>query len=204
MSTFNPARLDRTFFGLTVDVSFFSLQWQFSVVTPRSKAPSPLNSRVNPLLPPSPTISPAMIRRRSGECTSISSGIIPTAAPVQARTVSRRYCPEWRGYDTATIVNIYPYATRSPTRFYPNNKRTNGVMNSFVFHSQSVWQDPRCSHDDERHVGDLGNFSTDAQGNAKATITDSLVKLIGPESILGVCDPFVVDTILHVPVFRRR
>lgn len=44
--------------------------------------------------------------------------------------------------------------------------------------------------DDERHVGDLGNFSTDAQGNAKDTITDSLVKLIGPESVLGVCDPF--------------
>ncbi|KAI0540360.1 superoxide dismutase [Xylaria digitata] len=36
-----------------------------------------------------------------------------------------------------------------------------------------------------RHVGDLGNIETDAQGNAKGSIQDSLVKLIGPESIIG-------------------
>ena len=40
--------------------------------------------------------------------------------------------------------------------------------------------------DDERHVGDLGNFKTDAQGNAKGSIEDKMVKLIGPESVLGV------------------
>jgi Cu/Zn superoxide dismutase len=40
--------------------------------------------------------------------------------------------------------------------------------------------------DEDRHVGDLGNVETDAQGNAKGTITDSLVKLIGPESVIGV------------------
>jgi Cu-Zn family superoxide dismutase len=39
--------------------------------------------------------------------------------------------------------------------------------------------------DEERHVGDLGNYSTDEQGNAKATVTDPLIKLIGPESVLG-------------------
>ncbi|RPB24327.1 superoxide dismutase-like protein [Terfezia boudieri ATCC MYA-4762] len=39
--------------------------------------------------------------------------------------------------------------------------------------------------DEERHVGDLGNISTDAQGNAVGQITDRLIKLIGPESILG-------------------
>jgi len=39
--------------------------------------------------------------------------------------------------------------------------------------------------DEERHVGDLGNFKTDAQGNAKGTITDKLIKLFGKESILG-------------------
>ncbi|KAI9163227.1 superoxide dismutase [Paramyrothecium foliicola] len=38
---------------------------------------------------------------------------------------------------------------------------------------------------DVRHVGDLGNLETDGQGNAKGTITDSLVKLIGPESVIG-------------------
>ncbi|KAF8429179.1 superoxide dismutase-like protein [Tirmania nivea] len=39
--------------------------------------------------------------------------------------------------------------------------------------------------DEERHVGDLGNISTDAQGNAAGEITDKLIKLIGPQSILG-------------------
>ncbi|KAL7266078.1 Superoxide dismutase [Cu-Zn] [Rhizina undulata] len=39
--------------------------------------------------------------------------------------------------------------------------------------------------DENRHVGDLGNIQTDAAGNAKGTITDPLIKLIGPESILG-------------------
>lgn len=41
--------------------------------------------------------------------------------------------------------------------------------------------------DAERHVGDLGNFETDAQGNAEGSITDEQVKLIGQESVLGVC-----------------
>jgi len=39
--------------------------------------------------------------------------------------------------------------------------------------------------DSERHVGDLGNFKTDGQGNAKASITDSHIKLIGEHSVLG-------------------
>ena len=40
--------------------------------------------------------------------------------------------------------------------------------------------------DEERHVGDLGNFKTDGQGNGKGSISDSLVKLIGEQSVLGV------------------
>lgn len=40
--------------------------------------------------------------------------------------------------------------------------------------------------DEERHVGDLGNFSTDSQGNSKGSVTDKLIKLIGPESVIGV------------------
>ena len=43
--------------------------------------------------------------------------------------------------------------------------------------------------DSERHVGDLGNFETDAQGNSKGSISDNQIKLIGQESILGVGDP---------------
>ncbi|PGH19679.1 superoxide dismutase [Cu-Zn] [Polytolypa hystricis UAMH7299] len=39
--------------------------------------------------------------------------------------------------------------------------------------------------DDERHVGDLGNITTDAQGNAIGTVEDKLVKLIGEHSVLG-------------------
>lgn len=38
----------------------------------------------------------------------------------------------------------------------------------------------------ERHVGDLGNFKTDAAGNSKGTMQDHLVKLIGLKSVLGV------------------
>ena len=39
--------------------------------------------------------------------------------------------------------------------------------------------------DSERHHGDLGNIKTDASGVAKGTLTDSYLKLIGPESIIG-------------------
>ncbi|CRL25712.1 Superoxide dismutase, copper/zinc binding [Penicillium camemberti] len=39
--------------------------------------------------------------------------------------------------------------------------------------------------DSDRHVGDLGNFKTDAEGNANGSKQDSLVKLIGAESVLG-------------------
>jgi len=39
--------------------------------------------------------------------------------------------------------------------------------------------------DSERHVGDLGNFETDGQGNGKGSISDKYIKLIGPESVLG-------------------
>lgn len=39
--------------------------------------------------------------------------------------------------------------------------------------------------DSNRHVGDLGNIPTDAEGLAKGTKTDSLIKLLGPTSIIG-------------------
>ena len=40
--------------------------------------------------------------------------------------------------------------------------------------------------DEKRHVGDLGNIETDAQGNSKGSLQDPLIKLIGPESVIGV------------------
>ncbi|GAD95400.1 superoxide dismutase [Cu-Zn] [Paecilomyces variotii No. 5] len=39
--------------------------------------------------------------------------------------------------------------------------------------------------DDVRHVGDLGNVKTDAEGNAVGSVQDKLIKVIGAESILG-------------------
>lgn len=42
-------------------------------------------------------------------------------------------------------------------------------------------------NDETRHVGDLGNVRTDGQGNAVGSVSDKLVKLIGQESVLGVC-----------------
>jgi len=39
--------------------------------------------------------------------------------------------------------------------------------------------------DENRHVGDLGNIETDAQGNSKGEVLDQIIKLIGPESIIG-------------------
>jgi len=39
--------------------------------------------------------------------------------------------------------------------------------------------------DEKRHAGDLGNVQTDTQGNAQGSITDKVIKLIGPESVIG-------------------
>ncbi|KAK9493926.1 superoxide dismutase [Lipomyces doorenjongii] len=39
--------------------------------------------------------------------------------------------------------------------------------------------------DEVRHVGDLGNVTTDALGTAKGSTVDSLIHLIGPQSVLG-------------------
>lgn len=47
--------------------------------------------------------------------------------------------------------------------------------------------------DSERHVGDLGNFETDAEGNAVGSKQDKLIKLIGAESVLGVSFFFSAD-----------
>ena len=46
--------------------------------------------------------------------------------------------------------------------------------------------------DEIRHVGDLGNFKTDEQGNGKGVISDSQVKLIGVNSVIGVRQPYPI------------
>ncbi|CCD24356.1 superoxide dismutase SOD1 NDAI_0D00420 [Naumovozyma dairenensis CBS 421] len=39
--------------------------------------------------------------------------------------------------------------------------------------------------DKVRHVGDMGNVKTDSQGVAKGSLSDHMIKLIGPNSIIG-------------------
>jgi len=39
--------------------------------------------------------------------------------------------------------------------------------------------------DEERHVGDLGNLTAGADGKAQVNITDKLITLMGPNSIIG-------------------
>nr|1F1D_A Chain A, COPPER-ZINC SUPEROXIDE DISMUTASE [Saccharomyces cerevisiae] len=39
--------------------------------------------------------------------------------------------------------------------------------------------------DEVRHVGDMGNVKTDENGVAKGSFKDSLIKLIGPTSVVG-------------------
>ena len=39
--------------------------------------------------------------------------------------------------------------------------------------------------DEERHVGDLGNVTADDNGSAKIDISDKLITLMGPNSIIG-------------------
>lgn len=39
--------------------------------------------------------------------------------------------------------------------------------------------------EENRHAGDMGNIQTDNNGVAKGSITDNLIKLIGPHSVIG-------------------
>jgi Cu-Zn family superoxide dismutase len=48
-------------------------------------------------------------------------------------------------------------------------------------------KDHGAQTDSERHVGDLGNIKTDANGNAKGSVQDKFIKLIGAHSVIGVC-----------------
>jgi Cu-Zn family superoxide dismutase len=47
-------------------------------------------------------------------------------------------------------------------------------------------KDHGAPSDSNRHVGDLGNIKTDANGNSTGSVEDPLIKLIGPQSVLGV------------------
>lgn len=61
---------------------------------------------------------------------------------------------------------------------------TNGCTSAGP-HFNPFGKEHGAPEDDNRHVGDLGNISTDANGVAKGTKQDTLVKLIGANSIIG-------------------
>ena len=93
-------------------------------------------------------------------CTSINSVTTPTAAHPLVPTVSapiHAYIHIWFGSWADIGWIVNPHG------------KTHGAPT-----------------DETRHVGDLGNFKTDGQGNGKGSTTDKLIKLIGPESVIGV------------------
>ncbi|KAK5945418.1 Superoxide dismutase [Cu-Zn] [Knufia obscura] len=61
---------------------------------------------------------------------------------------------------------------------------TNGCTSAGP-HFNPFGKEHGAPEDSERHVGDLGNFKTDGSGNAKGSVTDSHIKLIGEHSVLG-------------------
>lgn len=61
---------------------------------------------------------------------------------------------------------------------------TNGCTSAGP-HFNPFTKEHGAPEDDNRHVGDLGNVTTDASGVAKGSKQDLLVKLIGQNSILG-------------------
>ncbi|BFZ62278.1 Superoxide dismutase [Cu-Zn] [Saitoella coloradoensis] len=62
--------------------------------------------------------------------------------------------------------------------------QTNGCTSAGPhFNPKGVTHGDRVA--ETRHVGDLGNIKTDAEGKAEGSVEDSLVKLIGPESVVG-------------------
>jgi hypothetical protein len=102
----------------------------------------------------------------SAACTFTLSAITQMAARLLVLTVSAIPIPTTtcigcagQVYDDGIVL------TRRPVN--PHNK-THGAP-----------------EDEERHVGDLGNFKTDGQGNAQGSTTDKLIKLIGSESVIG-------------------
>jgi hypothetical protein len=50
--------------------------------------------------------------------------------------------------------------------------------------------------DEDRHVGDLGNFQTDSMGDSTGSFEDRLVKLVGPESVIGVSSLAHTDEVI--------
>jgi hypothetical protein len=98
-------------------------------------------------------------------CTFTLSAITQMVARLLVLTVSAIPIPTTRIGCAGRVYDDSIMLTRHPVN--PHNK-THGAP-----------------EDEERHVGDLGNFKTDGQGNAQGSTTDKLIKLIGSESVIG-------------------
>ncbi|GAB5593898.1 Superoxide dismutase [Cu-Zn] [Umbelopsis nana] len=61
---------------------------------------------------------------------------------------------------------------------------TNGCTSAGA-HFNPFGQTHGAPEDSVRHVGDLGNVVADAEGKATLKTQDNLVKLIGPQSVIG-------------------
>ncbi|KAG2183136.1 hypothetical protein INT43_006131 [Umbelopsis isabellina] len=61
---------------------------------------------------------------------------------------------------------------------------TNGCT-SAGSHFNPFGQTHGAPDDSVRHVGDLGNVVADAEGKATLKVQDNLIKLIGPQSVIG-------------------
>lgn len=117
----------------------------------------------SPAPPPSHGTSPATTPTLSVACTSTPSETTPTDARPPALTVSSSCIDQPRGLCADPVPLVNP----------------KGV-------------DHGAPDDEVRHVGDLGNYKTDAQGNATGSVQDKLIKLIGSESVIGVSPSSVV------------
>ncbi|KAL6950067.1 Superoxide dismutase [Cu-Zn] [Hanseniaspora vineae] len=101
------------------------------------------------------------------------------------------------------VVHFEQTEAKAPTKITweitgndPNSKRgfhihqfgdnTNGCTSAGPhFNPNGVTHGAPTDDIKHRHVGDLGNLETDAQGVTKGTTTDAFIKLIGEDSIVG-------------------